>query len=93
MVFEVIHGSVRVDGYPFLGILETDDMLRTVGCHSTVSCRKTGSVLKGSGLFTLTFAKEFLPKETKCPTFVKADLIAAGLAPFEPEPVAFQAVD
>jgi predicted ABC-type ATPase len=38
-----------------------------------------------------TFAKEFLPKEANCPTFVNADLIAAGLAPFEPEQVAFRA--
>jgi len=38
-----------------------------------------------------TFANEFLPKEANCRTFVNADLIAAGFAPFEPEQVAFQA--
>ncbi len=32
-----------------------------------------------------TFAKEFLPNEAECPTFVNADLIAAGLSPFHPE--------
>jgi predicted ABC-type ATPase len=31
-----------------------------------------------------TFAHEFLPNEANCPTFVNADLIAAGLSPFDP---------
>jgi predicted ABC-type ATPase len=44
-----------------------------------------------NGAGKTTFAKEFLPKEANCPTFVNADLIAAGLAPFEPEQVAFRA--
>jgi predicted ABC-type ATPase len=38
-----------------------------------------------------TFAEEFLPKEANCPVSVNADLIAAGLAPFDPERVAFKA--
>ncbi len=37
----------------------------------------------GSG--KTTFAKEFLTAEGHCPTFFNADLIAAGLSPFEPE--------
>jgi predicted ABC-type ATPase len=37
----------------------------------------------GSG--KTTFARAFLPSEGRCPTFLNADLIAAGLAPFEPE--------
>lgn len=36
----------------------------------------------GSG--KTTFAKIFLPEYAKCPNFVNADLIAQGLAPFEP---------
>ena len=43
----------------------------------------------GAGI--TTFAEEFLPKEAGCPTFVNADLIAAGLAPFEPERATFRA--
>jgi len=39
----------------------------------------------GSG--KTTFAREFLPAEGNCPTFLNADLIAAGLSPFEPEKV------
>ena len=38
-----------------------------------------------------TFAREFLPNEGDCPVFVNADLIAAGIAPFQPETVAFRA--
>ena len=44
-----------------------------------------------NGAGKTTFAEEFLPKEAACSTFVNADLIAAGLAPFEPERAAFRA--
>jgi predicted ABC-type ATPase len=44
-----------------------------------------------NGAGKTTFAEEFLPKEAGCPVFVNADLIAAGLAPFEPERAAFRA--
>ena len=37
----------------------------------------------GSG--KTAFATEFLTAEGHCPTFLNADLIAAGLSPFEPE--------
>ncbi len=38
-----------------------------------------------NGAGKTTFAREFLPAEGDCPTFINADLIAAGLSPFEPE--------
>lgn len=38
-----------------------------------------------------TFAREFLPREAGLPTFVNADLIAAGLSPFDPGAAAFRA--
>lgn len=38
-----------------------------------------------------TFARQFLPKEASCPTFVNADLIAAGLSPFDPAIAAVRA--
>jgi predicted ABC-type ATPase len=44
-----------------------------------------------NGAGKTTFASEFLPHEAECPVFVNADLIAAGLAPFEPERAAFKA--
>jgi predicted ABC-type ATPase len=37
------------------------------------------------------FAREFLPFEADCPTFVNADLIAAGLSPFQPDAAALRA--
>ncbi|MFH1593810.1 MAG: zeta toxin family protein [Candidatus Omnitrophota bacterium] len=43
----------------------------------------------GSG--KTTFATMFLPDYVKCPNFVNADLIAQGLAPFEPRSAAFKA--
>ena len=43
----------------------------------------------GSG--KTTFAREFLPFEAGCPAFINADLIAAGLSPFQPDAAAFRA--
>ena len=44
-----------------------------------------------NGAGKTTFAREFLPAEAGCPVFVNADLIAAGLSPFQPEVAAFRA--
>ncbi len=44
-----------------------------------------------NGAGKTTFAEEFLPQEAGCPVFVNADLIAAGISPFDPERVAFKA--
>jgi len=44
-----------------------------------------------NGAGKTTFAREFLPNEAACPVFINADLIAAGLAPFESESAAFKA--
>jgi predicted ABC-type ATPase len=38
-----------------------------------------------------TFAREFLPNEAQCTEFVNADLIAAGLSPFDPARAAVRA--
>ncbi len=43
----------------------------------------------GSG--KTTFAREFLPQYAHCNNFVNADLIALGLAPFEPRAAAIKA--
>jgi predicted ABC-type ATPase len=44
-----------------------------------------------NGAGKTTFAREFLPNEAHCPTFINADLIAAGLSPFAPETAAIHA--
>lgn len=44
-----------------------------------------------NGAGKTTFAREFLPKEAGLPIFINADLIAAGLSPFNPEVAAIQA--
>ena len=44
-----------------------------------------------NGAGKTTFAREFLPNEAACPMFVNADLIAAGLSPFQPDKVAITA--
>ncbi|WP_295427303.1 zeta toxin family protein [uncultured Thiodictyon sp.] len=44
-----------------------------------------------NGAGKTTFAREFLPNEAGCPVFINADLIAAGLAPFQPETAAVRA--
>lgn len=44
-----------------------------------------------NGAGKTTFAKNFLPKEAHTLRFINADLIAAGLAPFNPESISFKA--
>ena len=44
-----------------------------------------------NGAGKTTFAKTFLPLEAHTYRFINADLIAAGLAPFNPESAAFKA--
>ena len=43
-----------------------------------------------NGAGKTTFARQFLPREGDCPTFVNADLIADGLSPFDPGRAAFR---
>ena len=44
-----------------------------------------------NGAGKTTFAREYLPNEANTPTFINADLIAAGLDPFNVEAAAFRA--
>ncbi len=44
-----------------------------------------------NGAGKTTFAREFLPAEGNCPTFINADLIAEGLSPFRPDLMALEA--
>ena len=44
-----------------------------------------------NGAGKTSFAREFLPQEAHCPDFINADLIAAGLSPFNPEAAALRA--
>ncbi len=44
-----------------------------------------------NGAGKTTFARQFLPNEAGCPVFINADLIAAGLSPFEPDLAAMRA--
>jgi predicted ABC-type ATPase len=44
-----------------------------------------------NGAGKTTFAREFLPNEANCPIFINADLIAAGLSPFQPTGAALKA--
>lgn len=44
-----------------------------------------------NGAGKTTFARSFLPHEAHTLHFINADMIAAGLSPFEPEKVAIKA--
>lgn len=53
---------------------------------------KNAYVIAGpNGSGKTTFAKMFLPEYVRCVNFVNADLIAQGLAPFEPRAAAIKA--
>ena len=53
--------------------------------------RKIIVIAGPNGTGKTTFALEYLPHEAECPAFVNADLIAAGLSPFQPETALFRA--
>ena len=53
--------------------------------------RKILIIAGPNGAGKTTFAQAFLPNEANCPIFVNADLIAAGLSPFQPDRAAFRA--
>jgi predicted ABC-type ATPase len=62
------------------------------GGHVQTSDTKRILILAGpNGAGKTTFAREFLIREAECPTFVNADLIAAGLSPFDPALAAISA--
>jgi predicted ABC-type ATPase len=62
------------------------------GQQDNLSKQRRIIIIAGSnGAGKTTFAREFLPKEVGCPVFVNADLIAAGLAPFQPTTAAIKA--
>ena len=48
------------------------------------SDRKIFVIAGPNGAGKTTFAREFLPKEARCPFFVNADLIAEGISPLAP---------
>jgi len=73
-----------VSGLPTFGNGDKSD--------TRVNTQKKIVIIAGpNGAGKTTFAREFLPKEAGCPVFVNADLIAAGIAPFQPESVPFHA--
>ena len=53
--------------------------------------RKVVIIAGPNGAGKTTFARAFLPNEAGCPDFINADLIAAGLSPFEPNRAAVRA--
>jgi predicted ABC-type ATPase len=53
--------------------------------------RRIICIAGSNGAGKTTFAEEFLPNEAGVLTFINADLLAAGLAPFEPARAAFRA--
>jgi len=56
--------------------------------HDNLTC----FIIAGpNGAGKTTFAESFLPVEAKCLNFINADLIAKGIAPFNPESVALEA--
>jgi predicted ABC-type ATPase len=56
-----------------------------------MSKRRVLIIAGPNGAGKTTFARAFLPQEAHCPRFINADLIAAGLSPFEPQSAAVRA--
>jgi len=61
--------------------------------HQKVTAVPQAYIIAGpNGAGKTTFAREFLPDDAGCTTFINADLIAAGLSPLRPEAAAFAAM-
>ena len=56
-----------------------------------VNLKKIIIIAGPNGAGKTTFARDFLPAEAQTLRFINADLIAAGLAPFNPESASFKA--
>lgn len=56
-----------------------------------MSQKKIIMIAGPNGAGKTTFARSFLLGEAQCPRFINADLIAAGLSPFQPEAAALRA--
>ncbi len=57
----------------------------------TESSKRIYIIAGPNGAGKTTFAREYLPVEAQCLTFINADLIALGLSPFRPEQAALRA--
>jgi predicted ABC-type ATPase len=83
-----VRGSRKPDG-ELLGVLLAPS--RPLHWRPSARFTETDRVVAGpNGAGKTTFAREFLPQEADCPTFVNADLIADGLSPFDPARVAIR---
>ena len=68
------------------------DPLAHFAFFSRADCLKKIIIIAGpNGAGKTTFARDFLPSEAHTLRFINADLIAAGLSPFNPESAAFKA--
>jgi len=56
-----------------------------------LNLKKIIIIARPNGAGKTTFARDFLPAEARTLRFINADLIAAGLAPFNPESASFKA--
>src|SRR3954464_1244952 len=60
--------------------------------NRAMSAEKKIVIIAGpNGAGKTTFAREWPPYGAGCPPFINADLIAAGLSPFDPDGAAFRA--
>ena len=75
----------------FIASLIGESEARKLVSKTVPNDKKIVIIAGPNGAGKTTFAREFLPNEADCPTFVNADLIAAGLAPFSPEAAAMRA--
>ena len=61
------------------------------GLNLEVKAGEVHAIMGPNGAGKTTFARDFLPAEAQTLRFINADLIAAGLAPFNPESASIKA--
>jgi predicted ABC-type ATPase len=71
------------------GVIE--ELNDTSNCWRPARVKRVIIIAGPNGAGKTTFAKEYLPREAGCANFINADLIAAGLSPFNPAGAAIPA--
>jgi predicted ABC-type ATPase len=76
---------------PYTALLNTLSRQYTRQMATNAGSKKIIIIAGPNGAGKTTFARSFLPQDARCPRFINADLIAAGLSPFQPEAAAIRA--
>ena len=81
----------RLAKHPYTCKINILDVNHNIKLMKSMGLKKIIIIAGPNGAGKTTFARDFLPAEAQTLKFINADLIAAGLAPFNPETASIKA--